>query len=125
MSWDGRNRRKFPRVLFPCLIKISCDEEGYGAMLTHTENLSTGGVRVILRNSVAMGTAIDIEIDLMDTREHLRCKGTVVWSEQRPSAETVKPDFFDIGVEFSGVSQADQKRLDLIVKHHLKQGNEI
>ena len=22
MSWDGRNRRRFPRVAFPCLIKI-------------------------------------------------------------------------------------------------------
>ena len=72
-----------------------------------------------------MGVEIDVEIDLMDTGEHLRCKGTVVWSEQRRSTETVKPYFFDIGVEFLGVSQSDQKRLDLIINHHVKQGNQI
>ena len=122
MVWDGRNRRKFPRVLFPCLIKICGNED---AMLTHTENVSTGGVRVILKSSVAMGTAIEVEIDLMDTQEHFCSKGTVVWSEQRKSTETVKPNFFDIGVEFSGVNQVDQRRLALIIDHHLKQGSEI
>lgn len=123
MIWDGRNRRKFPRVLFPCLIKLCEDDKG--AMLTHSENLSVGGVRVILKNSVSMGASIDVEIDLMDTGEHLRCKGKVVWSELRKSAEEVKPGFFDIGIEFLDVNEGDQKRLDVIINHHLKQGNQI
>ena len=125
MSWDGRNRRKFPRVLFPCLIKIRGDKNAKDVLLTHTENLSIGGVRVILKNSVSMGAAIDVEIDLMDTGEHLSCKGRVVWSEKRKSTESVKPNFFDIGIEFINVGDGDQKRLDLIVGHHVKQGNQI
>ena len=125
MSWDGRNRRKFPRVLFPCLIKIRGDKNAKDVLLTHTENLSIGGVRVILKNSVSMGAAIDVEIDLMDTGEHLSCKGKVVWSEKRKSTESVKPNFFDIGIEFINVGDGDQKRLDLIVGHHVKQGNQI
>lgn len=125
MSWDGRNRRKFPRVLFPCLIKIRGDKNAKDVLLTHTENLSIGGVRVILKNPVSMGAAIDVEIDLMDTGEHLSCKGKVVWSEKRKSTESVKPNFFDIGIEFINVGDGDQKRLDLIVGHHVKQGNQI
>lgn len=125
MSWDGRNRRKFPRVFFPCLIKIRADKNGKVVLLTHTENLSIGGVRVILKNPVAMGAVVDVEIDLMDTGEHLSCKGNVVWSEKRKSTEAIKPDFFDIGVEFVAVLEADQKRLSLIVGHHMKQGNLI
>ena len=125
MSWDGRNRRKFPRVLFPCLIKIRGDKNAKDVLLTHTENLSIGGVRVILKNSVSMGAVIDVEIDLMDTGEHLSCKGKVVWSEKRKSTESVKPNFFDIGIEFINVGDGDQKRLDLIVGHHVKQGNQI
>ena len=125
MSWDGRNRRKFPRVLFPCLIKIRGSKNEKDVLLTHTENLSIGGVRVILKNSVAMGASIDVEIDLLDTGEHLSCKGKVVWSEKRKSTEAVKPNFFDIGIEFMNVGEADQKRLDLIVGHHVKQGNQI
>lgn len=125
MSWDGRNRRKFPRVLFPCLIKIQGGKDQKDALLTHTENLSTGGVRVILKNAIPMGAAIDVEIDLMDIGEHLSCKGKVVWSERRKSSEEMKPGFFDIGIEFEGVNEANQKRLEDIINHHLKQGNQI
>ncbi len=123
MSWDGRNRRKFPRVLFPCLIKIRGGKEGKDAILTHTENLSTGGVRVILKNGVAMGSVIEVEIDLMDIGEHLHCRGIVVWSEQRKSSEEFKPDFYDIGIEFASVDDSSQKRLEQIINHHIKQGN--
>jgi c-di-GMP-binding flagellar brake protein YcgR len=125
MGWDGRNRRKFPRVLFPCLIKIHGGNDDKDAILTHTENLSTGGVRVILKHPVAMGAAIDVEIDLMDIGEHLRCKGAVVWSERRKSSEEIKPDFYDIGIEFERVNDVSQKRLEQIINHHIKQGNQI
>ena len=121
MSWDGRNRRKFPRVIFPCLIKI---RKGKDVQLTHTENLSVGGVRVILKNLVELNALIDVEIDLMDTGEHLCCGGKVVWSEKRKSSDPVKPNFFDIGVEFVNVLEADQKRLDKIIAHHVNRGNQ-
>lgn len=125
MGWDGRNRRKFSRVLFPCLIKIRDSKEGKDALLTHTENVSIGGVRVILKNKVPMATLLDIEIDLMDAAEHLTCLGKVVWSEKRKSTESVKPDFFDIGIEFMGVNEADRKRLESVIGHNLKRGNQI
>lgn len=125
MSWDGRNRRKFIRVLFPCLIKIRDTKEGNEALLTHTENVSIGGVRVILKDQVPMAALLDIEIDLMDTAEHLSCLGKVVWSEKRKSTEPVKPDFFDIGIEFMGIGEADRKRLDAVVRHGLKAGNQL
>ncbi len=125
MNWDGRNRRKFPRISFPCLIKIRDVHGKDDAMLSHTENLSVGGVRVILKKTVKLGSSLDIEIDLMDAGEHLRCRGKVVWSEQREGTEVFKPLFFDIGIEFVNVSDVDRKRLDVIVGHHLKQGKQI
>ena len=47
MGWEGLNRRKFPRVMFPCLVKISRQGEPPEMILTHTENVSSGGVCVI------------------------------------------------------------------------------
>ena len=121
MSWDGRNRRKFPRVIFPCLIKIRRSND---VLLTHTENLSIGGVRVILKDGVELNVIVEIEIDLMDTGDHFCCKGKVVWSQKRKNTDLLKPNFFDIGVQFFDVPEADQKRLDKIVGHHVKQGNQ-
>jgi Tfp pilus assembly protein PilZ len=122
MSWDGMNRRKFPRVFFPCLIKVRDPKD---LLLTHTENISVGGVRLILKKQLAMGTSINIEIDLMDTGEHLKCQGKVVWSEQRRKNELIKPLFYDIGIEFVNVSLLDHKRLIAIVGHHVKQGKVV
>jgi hypothetical protein len=119
MSWDGMNRRKFPRVFFPCLIKVK-DSKDF--LLTHTENISAGGARIILKKAVEKGTGVNVEIDLMDTGEPLRCQGKVVWSEQRKKSELIKPLFYDIGIEFTNVSLLDHKRLLAIVTHHLKQG---
>lgn len=125
MNWDGRNRRKFPRISFPCLIKIRDVHGKDDAMLSHTENLSVGGVLVILKKTIAFGSPLDVEIDLMDAGEHLCCHGKVVWSEQRKGTEVLKPLFFDIGIEFVNVSDANRKRLDAVVGHHFKQGQQI
>jgi Tfp pilus assembly protein PilZ len=119
MVWDGLNRRKFPRVFFPCLIKVKDNKD---LLLTHTENISIGGVRLILKKNLGLGSAATVEIDLMDTGDPLRCQGRVVWVEQRKKTELIKPGFYDIGIEFSDVPSADKKRLDAIVAHHLKQG---
>jgi Tfp pilus assembly protein PilZ len=105
MVWDGLNRRKFPRIFFPCLIKVKNNKD---LLLTHTENISVGGVRLILKKTLEFGATVVIEIDLMDTGEPLRCQGKVVWSEQRKKSELIKPGFYDIGIEFSAVSPADQ-----------------
>lgn len=119
MSWNGLNRRKFSRVFFPCLIKVRDYKE---ALLTHTENISSGGVRLILKKPLDMSSHVEIELDLMDTGEHLRCVGKVVWVEQRKSSELDKPLYYDIGIEFIDVTVVDKKRLDTVVAHHLKQG---
>lgn len=125
MSWDGRNRRRFPRIAFPCLIKIRNSNGKDNAMLSHTENLSIGGARVILKQTVKFGSMIDVEIDLMDADEHLCCIGKVVWSEQRKESEAFKPLFFDIGIEFRDVNAVDRKRLEVVVGHHLKQNKQV
>jgi len=119
MAWDGLNRRKFPRVFFPCLIKVRDSKD---LLLTHTENISVGGVRLILKTGLTMGATAHVEIDLMDTGEPLCCQGRVVWVEQRKKSELIKPLFYDVGIEFSDVSAQDKKRLEAIVSHHLKQG---
>ena len=124
MAWDGRNRRKFPRVVFPCLIKIRRGNDLKEVLLTHTQNLSIGGVRVILKMPIDLGVTIDVEIDLLDTNEHLKCRGKVVWLDRRKSDNAFKPNFYDVGVEFAELDETDKKRLDRIVAHHLKQGHQ-
>ena len=125
MSWDGLNRRKFPRVIYPCLIKVTHAEAKEDLILTHTENIGVGGACVIIKKEVKLFTPVDIEIDLLDVDEHLRCRAKVVWSVRRKAVDPIKPLFYDIGVEFMGLGDQDQKRLQDTVARLVKGGAKI
>ncbi len=111
MAWEGLDRRKFPRVMYPCLVKVISSAGTHDAILTHTENIGLGGLCITLKNEIKMFSAVDLEVDLLDLSEHIKPKGKVVWSVRRKSIEKVKPLFYDTGVEFTEISQRDQNRL--------------
>ena|SRR3990167_10073025 len=113
--WDGLNRRRFPRANYPCLIIIRHNHAGPEAMLTHTENVGIGGVCVILKKALKLFTPVELELDLLDTGNHVKCEGKVVWSVQRRSSEEKKPSFYDTGVEFVNINTKEQTRIDEIV----------
>ena len=111
MAWEGLDRRKFPRVMYPCLVKVISSAGTHDAILTHTENIGLGGLCITLKNEIKMFSAVDLEVDLLDLSEHIKPKGKVVWSVRRKSIEKVKPLFYDTGVEFTEISQRDHNRL--------------
>ena len=111
-KWDGLNRRKFPRVIYPCLVVIRTQgTEASKYMLTHTENVGIGGVCVTLKQSIKMFCPVELEVDLMDFQEHIKCKGKIVWCVRRKGEEKIKPLFYDIGVEFVDLSSQDLERV--------------
>ncbi len=124
MTWEGLNRRKFPRANFPCLIKIIRSGEAEDVILTHTENVSIGGTCVIIKKSCELFTSVAVEIDLMDAGEPVRCQGKVVWSVRRKALEDNKPSFYDLGLEFVDIQPDDCVRLGKIIEQLVRSGHE-
>ena len=121
-SWDGLNRRRFPRVTYPCMITLRHDHGEPEIILTHTENLGVGGVCVIINKALKMFSPLGLELDLLDGESHIKCEAKVVWAVRRKMEEKKKPLFYDVGIEFINISAQDQKRLDEIVKRLVKLG---
>ncbi|MCK5260316.1 MAG: PilZ domain-containing protein [Candidatus Omnitrophica bacterium] len=122
-DWEGLNRRKFPRVNYPCLVVIRNNTENgdkNNVILTHTDNVGIGGVCVVLKQDVKMFCEVELELDLLDLGEHICCNGKVVWNVQRQSEAPEKPLFSDIGIEFIDIEDGDQKRLERIVERLVK-----
>lgn len=117
MSWEGLNRRKFPRVYFPCLIKMMLNQDPLSLLLTHTENISHGGVCVILRKGLDRFAEVDVEIDLMDGEDIISCRGKTVWVVRRKATDPVKPSFYDTGIEFMNIAEHDGDRIRKVVDH--------
>ncbi len=125
MTWDGANRRKFVRIAYPCLVKISAKGSAQEMFLTHTENLSAGGICIIVKKEMKLFTPIDIEIDLIDDMEHVTVHGHVAWVVKRKDTETHKPMFYDIGVEFENLSGKNKSKLEAAVNQLIDKGYKI
>ena len=113
--WDGLDRRRFPRVQYPCLVVLQRNKTT-DMHLTHTENIGTGGVCVSLKENIKIFSTVGLEVDLLDLNDHIRCEGKVVWNVERKSQTDEGNSYFDVGVEFVGLSDKDQKRLDDIIE---------
>jgi Tfp pilus assembly protein PilZ len=125
MTWDGLNRRRFPRVIYPCLIKISSGDQSLENILTHTENVGIGGVCIIVKKEIKLFTDVEVEIDLLDTGDHIVSKGKVVWAVRRKSIEEFKPMFYDLGVEFVDLSGKNKEHLKVTIERIIKNGATI
>ncbi|MBF0569213.1 MAG: PilZ domain-containing protein [Candidatus Omnitrophica bacterium] len=118
--WEGQNRRKFPRAKFPCLVKLATTGNIKEVLLTHTENISAGGVGLIIKRQLDIFTPLSIEIDFMDGGEHILCCGKVVWSIRRKATEEIKPSFYDVGVEFVDMIKEDRERIEKTIDRLMK-----
>lgn len=125
MSWQGLDRRNFPRVIYPCMVKIKANDGHIDATLTHTENIGGGGICFIVKKDIKLFTEVELEIDLLDAKDHLMAKGKVVWAVRRKAVEEHKPMFYDIGIEFVGLGQTDKSRLREVLEGMIKKGAKL
>jgi hypothetical protein len=140
---SGIDRRQFPRAEYPCLITIRKYTPPPISILSHTENISEGGVRVILDHKIEVNTEIDLEIDLKDALPNIASRGTirwvkevahaqeqhsaegknvktfkgsVSWVEEIPPARKGLPPRFDTGIQFLALKEDDQRRISELVE---------
>ncbi len=124
MTWEGLNRRKFPRVNFPCLIKLVRDGNPEEVILTHTENISIGGACVILKKNTELFSFVNVDIDLIDGGDIISCRAKVVWSVRRKAIEQLKPSCYDLGLEFIDIKDEERARVAQAVEHLVRSGRE-
>ncbi len=145
--WEGKERRRFPRAEYPCLITVRKETPPAFSILTHTENISVGGVRVVIDREIEISTAVDVEIDLQDTLPNVSSTGkvswvrqflsdqdgrtssptlktkifraTVAWIKEIPAAQKGKPSHYDTGIQFVTLKDEDRTRIEDIVNRLL------
>lgn len=124
-KWEGMNRRRFPRVKFPCLVILENDLEQKEPLLTHTENIGVGGVCLVINRDIPVFTDIGVELDLLDLEDHVKCVGKVVWNVQRNPNTEQRPLFYDLGIEFQDIDEGVRARINEVVERLAKEGLEV
>ena len=116
LSFD-KDRRAFPRANYPCKIVLSAGA-GKKDFYLHTENISAGGIRVILAEKLEVGQVVNIE--LFAEIIPMKCRGKVIWCVDIKPINGDKTLLFDVGIEFADIARSDQERLQSLVEDLLK-----
>lgn len=104
MCRDEINRRRFIRVKFPFTIHLY--PLGSPPISAYTEDVSAGGAKVTIHEELELSTLIDLEVYIKI--KPLTCKGRVVWINKRESEYFEEESFYDIGIEFQGLSPEEK-----------------
>jgi hypothetical protein len=103
-----KERRIFPRSNINCKISVISDFRIL-VFNTEVENIGEGGIRVVLREKLGVSTPLDIEIFPADKGMPIKCKGEVIWGNEKVIKE--KEHVFDTGVKFTYISEEGKARI--------------
>ena len=113
MTWDGIDKRKFPRIQYKCLIKVCRMPQGH-VLSTYTENMGVGGICVVLGERLELFEKVELELILRDGNLPISCIGDVVWVVKKSAFDTTDLTY-DTGIEFSKLGDGDLGRIRTIV----------
>ena len=119
MIWEGINKRKFPRVSYKCLIRVSA--EGVEEVIeTFTENIGSGGICVVLEQRLGLFEKVEMNIFIEEGVPAIECRGTIVWVVGRQHSSKAEIDLYDTGIEFQDIKAEDRKRISTLVEDILE-----
>lgn len=100
------NTRRFIRLPAAWPIKCEPQTKEDGRHVTHTANVSAGGVALLSREMIPVGSRIRLEIHILPADRSILAEGKVV------RCLPVRGGGFDLGIQFDQISPEDQKALN-------------
>ncbi|MCK9572843.1 MAG: PilZ domain-containing protein [Candidatus Omnitrophica bacterium] len=116
MDYQGMEKRRFVRAKFPCSISIHTLHEHI--ITTYTENISAGGVRVIIEEKLEMSSTVGLEVQI--NKNIIVCKGRIVWVVDRESPYKKGLRYHDTGIEFYEINENDRRVINDAIEEILK-----
>jgi c-di-GMP-binding flagellar brake protein YcgR len=105
-------RRHTRRITYP--FKIAVFPSGQDPIdVFRTENISTGGVRIISQHRLDINT--QVEVTMHTAAKPITTRGKVVWFLEIKAPRDNKIDLYDIGIEFMSMSAPDRQQLEAIL----------
>ncbi len=111
MNFEGREKRRFIRANYPCKIIIYTPEKQ--VIVTRTENIGAGGVRVLIEKELKVSLAVDLEIYFAESP--IKCKGRIVWMLPKENLKLDEAKKYDTGIEFYRIASADRSTIAKLI----------
>jgi len=93
------NRRKYPRVNYPCQLTIWLTDGSNETIMANTTNIGIGGLCVHLHQEIVVGTKLDIQLTFANTTTPFKCTGRAVRCFKE------KERYYNVGVQFDPLNE--------------------
>ncbi len=117
---DFKEKRQFSRAQVVSLVVIRCDilanvrDQEPLEFHTHTENMSEGGMNVILNEELQGPAVLELKLYLTGKIMPIVCKGRVAWTKAI-SPPGINPGIFSTGISFIDLRESDKESIREIV----------
>ena len=108
-----QNKRKFPRVQYPCSLTI-WQKKGFDTIMANTLNLGAGGLLVQLDQSLMIGAKVEIKIDF-SKEESLHCMGLVLRCQENREDRQGDNFKYNTAIIFEGLDEEKVAHLKRVV----------
>jgi hypothetical protein len=85
---------------------------------TYTENISAGGVRVIIDEKLELSSTVGLEMQIHNNT--IICKGRIVWVVDKESPYKQGVLYHDTGIEFYEIKEGDRSIISNAIEEILK-----
>jgi len=101
-------RRKSKRINLACNVMVIFGERIL-LFNTHSENLSGGGIKVVIWEKLHVGTSVELELFFAENQKSSKCRGQISWVRQKtgPGSEGL----FNTGIKFIDMSNSVQEEI--------------
>lgn len=107
-------KRRFLRLAVSVDVEYSILEEEALPKESVTKNIGAGGICLIVYKKVDVGSLLSLELRLPEHYSVIEAKGRVVWSSSF-RIEGDRRDRYDLGIEFTQISESDRQKLSQYV----------
>jgi c-di-GMP-binding flagellar brake protein YcgR len=110
-------KRNFPRLDTRVEVKYRVLLEPEKRSSAESIDLSMGGLRIVLTQSLKIGTLMELEVKVPEYALPIYAMGRVAWIETVPVGE-ISGGNYETGIEFLRLDDFDRSRLnEYLIKH--------
>ncbi|MDA1082137.1 MAG: PilZ domain-containing protein [Gemmatimonadetes bacterium] len=109
---NGSDRRRYSRVPLDVTVELAAATSGVANSHSQVQNVSSGGVRVILDERHSVGTTLELRLQLPDSPRTLAVHGRVAWLDEYNIGGDAA---YDAGIEFVDLDNDAKARVEQMV----------
>jgi c-di-GMP-binding flagellar brake protein YcgR len=106
-----KEKRKFARLNIPVMVAyraLDPKESKLEKTKSFTQDISLGGVRIMISDPLPLKTPIELEIHLSENSPPLLVRGDIVWQYY---SKIAGQDCYETGIEFTQIDFKDREKI--------------